>query len=58
MKAAWSFEDREFEMPIISQPAEWNTDDGLGWFRGLKNSVPFLIGFYVFAGIVGWLISK
>jgi hypothetical protein len=80
MKAAWSFEDREFahkvfrvlldeepttiaaeepiEMPIISQPAEWNTDDGLGAWVGLKNAVPLVLVFWLFAGIGLYLAFK
>ena len=46
------------EMPIISQPAEWNTDDGLGAFKGIRFSLPYVFWFYLFAGIVGWLIFK
>jgi hypothetical protein len=45
-------------MPIISQPAEWDTDDGLGWFVGVKNAMPFLVAFYVLVGIVGYLVFK
>jgi hypothetical protein len=43
-------------MPIVSQPAEWDTDDGLGAWVGIKNAMPFLVLFYVCVVIVGWLI--
>jgi hypothetical protein len=45
-------------MPIISQPAEWDTDDGLGWFRGFFKCVPFVAAFWLFAGIALYLLSK
>lgn len=66
MSASWDWNDEQRlrsvvvveDFPIVAQPTEWDTDDGLGWFRGLKNAVPFLIGFYVCVGIGLYLAFK
>jgi hypothetical protein len=44
-------------MPVVSQPTEWNPDDGLGCMKGLRNAVPFFTAFWLCVGIVVYLVT-
>lgn len=67
----WSYFDQDFARnvhmvldheappePIVSQPTEWDTDNGLGAMTGLRNAMPFVVLFWMCVVIAGYLVFK
>lgn len=65
MSSSWSWQDEQRLHTVVqvpdqpaSQPTEWDTDDGLGFFIGLRNALPIVAVFYALVAVVGYLVFK
>ena len=67
MSASWSWQDEQRLRSVVQVedfpkptkvPTEWDTDGGLGTFKGICNAMPAVVVFWLFAGISLYLLSK
>lgn len=67
MSASWSWQDEQRLRSVVqvedfpkpkAQPTEWDTGDGLGALKGMRNALPVVIVFWLFAGIALYLLSR